>query len=131
MSFNLEKYLVENNLTMISRKRQALKEEEDQPSAADVQSAEKQIGGRSIDRKIKEYNALKKELDVILDKYFDKKEEAPKDPKGKKEVKRVLKKGVSMQDYSKEVGNIPARLKSLKADIEKVKTPDVGSEEQD
>ena len=38
MSFNLEKYLVENNLTVISKKRQALKEE-DQPSDADIQKA--------------------------------------------------------------------------------------------
>ncbi len=71
MSFNLKKYLVENNLTLISKKREALKEDEDQPSAADVQSAEKQMGTKGLDDKIRRYNEIKnkmKELAVLYKK---------------------------------------------------------------
>lgn len=54
MSFNLEKYLVENNLTVISKKREALKEEEaPEPQAADVAAAEKQFKDPIRDRLIK------------------------------------------------------------------------------
>ena len=50
MSFNLKKYLVENNLTVISKKRQALKEEEDQPSSADLEAGEKQFKDSNRDK---------------------------------------------------------------------------------
>lgn len=54
MSFNLEKYLVENNLTVISKKREALKEEEaPEPQAADMAAAEKQFKDPIKDRLIK------------------------------------------------------------------------------
>ena len=54
MSFNLEKYLVENNLTVISKKREALKEEEaPEPQAADMAAAEKQFKDPIKDRIIK------------------------------------------------------------------------------
>ena len=117
MSFNLEKYLVENNLTMISRKRQALKEEEDQPSAADVQSAEKQIGAKGIDKKIKEFEMLQQQVRAILEKH------SYRDPLGALKIKDVAA-------YKAEVGNMPDRLKALKADIDKAKSVDVGAEEE-
>lgn len=119
MSFNLEKYLVENNLTVISKKRQPLKEDEDQPTAADVQSAEKQIGAKGIDKKIKEFEMLQKQVKAILAKH------SYRDPSGALKIKDVAA-------YKAEVGNMPDRLKALKADIDKVKGVDVDAgEEQD
>lgn len=54
MSFNLKKYLVENNLTLISRKREAIKEEDAlEPQAADVEKAEKQFKDPIRDRIIR------------------------------------------------------------------------------
>jgi hypothetical protein len=117
MSFNLEKYLVENNLTVISKKRNALTEEKEEPSTADVASAEKQIGAKGIDKKIKEFDQLQKQVKAILAKH------SYRDPSGALKIKDVAA-------YKAEVGNMPDRLKSLKADIDKAKGVSVDSEEE-
>lgn len=117
MSFNLEKYLVENNLTVISRKREALKEEEgDEPKQADVASAEKQF--RGLYKKKAEYDALQKQVKAILAKH------SYRDPSGALKIKDV-------GAYKAEVGNMPDRLKALKADIDKAQSIDIDTEEQD
>jgi hypothetical protein len=53
MSFNLEKYLVENNLTIISRKRETLKEVDEEPTQADVAKSEKQFKDPTRDKIIR------------------------------------------------------------------------------
>ncbi len=50
MSFNLEKYLTENNLTIISKIRE-VDEDELEPSAEDMKSSEKDF--KNIDKKKK------------------------------------------------------------------------------
>ena len=113
MSFNLEKYLVENNLTLISR----IREQEDEPTQADVAGAEKQYKG--IDKKIKEFQELQAKVKAILAKH------TVRDAAGNLKVKDVAA-------YKQEVGNMPDRLKVLKKAIDAVKTPDAGEEpEQD
>lgn len=133
MSFNLEKYLVENNLTIISRKRETLKEVDEEPTQADVAKSEKQYKG--IDKKIKEFSELKDKMIAIRDKYTvkdeqgnikftDKKFPNP-DPKKKGEMVSAI------TAYKVEVGNMPDRLKALKKAIDAVKTPDPGEEPEE
>lgn len=129
MSFNLEKYLVENNLTLISR----IREQDEEPTQADVAGAEKQYKG--IDKKVKEFAELKAKMIAIRDKYTvkdeqgnikltDKKFPNP-DPKKKGEMVSAI------TAYKAEVGNMPDRLKALKKAIDAVKTPDAGGEPEE
>ena len=112
MSFNLEKYLVENNLTIISR----IREQDEEPTQADVAGAEKQYKG--IDKKIKEFEHLQAQVKAILAKH------AIRDAAGNLKIKDVAA-------YKKEVGNMPDRLKALKKAIDAVKTPDPGEEPEE
>ena len=107
MSFNLEKYLVENNLTLISRKRQALKEEEDQPSDADVKSAEKDPAIKHSDKKAKRQEEIKKEIAKIT---ADMKELAKKykTDKSKDTVDQLKKLTAKKKDLEKELDKIKA-----------------------
>lgn len=118
MSFNLKKYLVENNLTLISKIRE---EEEDldqeaEPSKQDLKSTETTF--RNIDKKKKEYSELQAKVKAIIAKYTE------KAPDGTLKLKDVA-------GYKKEVGNIPDRLKLLKKQIDSVENPKLDSDEED
>jgi len=115
MSFNLRKYLVENNLTIISK----IREEEDmevEPSKDDLKQSEKDF--RSIDKKKKELANLQKQVKTILAKYT---ERGPDDNLKLKDV----------AGYKNAVGNIPDRIKLLKAQIETIENPKLDSNEED
>ena len=123
MSFNLEKYLVENNLTIISKVREAKKNpasDEDampeNPTASDLKKAEKEFKG--IDKKMKEYADLQQKVKAILSKY------TVRDAEGNLKLKDVA-------GYKKEVGNMPDRLKVLKKQIDAVKNPEAPEEAED
>lgn len=97
MGFNLEKYLVENNLTLISRVREANADEitEDSPSDADISRSEKQLGG--IYGLAKRREKLTAEKNALLDQY---------------------KNGtLSKDDYIKQVAPIFRELKKIEAKI--------------
>ena len=115
MSFNLEKYLTENNLTIISKIREEA-EEELEPSKDDLKQSEKDF--RGLDKKKKEYAELQAKVKTIIAKY------AEKGPNGNLTLKDVTA-------YKKEVGNIPDRLKLLKKQIDAVENPKLDSDEED
>lgn len=115
MSFNLEKYLVENNLTIISKIRE--EEEQDlEPSKADLKQSEKDF--RSIDKKKKELANLQQQVKTILAKYTE------RGPDGNLKLKDVA-------GYKNAVGNIPDRIKLLKVQIDTVENPKLDSDEED
>lgn len=116
MSFNLEKYLTENNLTIISKIREDVNTDEVEPSKEDLKKSEKDF--RSLDKKKAEYNKLKAELKPILARFTVKK------PDGTLSIKDV-------QGYKKAVGNIPDRLKLLKSQIDKIENPKLDQDEED
>lgn len=115
MSFNLQTYLTENNLTIISRIRE--EEEADlEPSKTDLKQSEKDF--RSLDKKKKEYADLQAKVKAIIAKY------AVKGPDGNIKLKDV-------GAYKNEVGNMPDRLKLLKKQIDAVENPKLDSDEED
>lgn len=115
MSFNLEKYLVENNLTIISKIRE--EEEQDlEPSKADLKQSEKDF--RGLDKKRKELEDLQSKVKAIIAKHTE------KGPDGKLTLKNV-------GAYKQEVGNMPDRIKLLKQQIDKVENPKLDSDEED
>ena len=119
MSFSLEKYLVENNLTIISKVREAKNtpvSDEDAVPTEDNKETEKAFKG--IDKKIKEYTDLQQKVKVILSKY------TVRDSEGNLKLKDVA-------GYKKEVGNMPDRLKVLKKQIDAVKNPKASEEAED
>jgi hypothetical protein len=115
MSFNLEKYLTENNLTIISKIR---KEAEDdiEPSKTDLKKSEKDF--RGLDKKKKELQNLQAQVKSILAKYTE------RDANGILKLKDV-------GGYKKAVGNIPDRIKLLKQQIDQVENPKLDSDEED
>lgn len=115
MSFNLEKYLVENNLTIISKIRED-EEDELEPSNSDLKQSEKDF--RGLDKKRKELEDLQSKVKTIIAKYTERR------PDGKLTLKNV-------GAYKKEVGNIPDRIKLLKQQIDKVENPKLDSDEED
>lgn len=115
MSFNLEKYLVENNLTIISKIREE-QEDELEPSKDDLKQSEKDF--RGLDKKRKELKDLQSKVKAIIAKHTE------KGPDGKLTLKNV-------GAYKKEVGNMPDRIKLLKQQIDKVENPKLDSDEED
>jgi hypothetical protein len=115
MSFNLQKYLTENNLTIISKIREDISEEDQEPTKDDLKSDEKSF--RGIDKKKKEYASLQAQMKAILSKH------AVRKPDGTLTVKDVA-------GYKSEVGNIPDRLKLLKKQIDQVENPKLDSDEE-
>ena len=115
MSFNLEKYLVENNLTIISKIREEM-EDEVEPSSSDLKQSEKDF--RGLDKKRKELADLQTKVKAIIAKYTD------RGPDGKLTLKNV-------GEYKKEVGNMPDRIKLLKRQIDQVENPKLDSDEED
>lgn len=116
MSFNLQRYLVENNLTLISKIREEEEDQEVEPTKADLKSSEASF--RNIDKKKKEYATLQAKVKTIIDKYTE------KSPDGSLKLKDVA-------GYKKEVGNIPDRLKLLKKQIDQVENPKMDTDEED
>ena len=115
MSFNLERYLTENNLTIISRIREEA-EDEVEPSKADLKQSEKDF--RGIDKKKKELKSLQDQVKQILAKYTE------RAPDGTLKLKDVA-------GYKTAAGNIPDRIKLLKKQIDQVENPKLDSDEED
>ena len=115
MSFNLEKYLVENNLTIISKIREDVGEDEAGQSKADLKQTDKDF--RDLYKKKKEYADLQKKVKAVLAKH------AIKAPDGSLKLKDVAA-------YKKEVGNMPDRLKLLKQQIQQIETPETDTDEE-
>lgn len=115
MSFNLEKYLTENNLTIISRIREDVGMDDEGPSKADLKKTEK--GFRDLYKKKQEYADLQKKVKAILAKH------AIKGPDGSLKLKDIAA-------YKKEVGNMPDRLKLLKQQIQQIETPETETDEE-
>jgi hypothetical protein len=113
MSFNLEKYLIENNLTIISKIREELEDEE--PSKKDLEPTEKDF--KTLDKKKKEYSELQKKVKSIIAKH------TVKGSDGNLKLKNITA-------YKLEAGNIPDRLKLLKKQIEDIETPKLDSDEE-
>ena len=112
MSFNLQKYLTENNLTIISK----IREEDDQePAPEDLKQTE--IDYKDLDKKKKEYADLQSKVKAIIAKHTE------RGPEGILTLKNVA-------SYKQEVGNMPDRLKLLKAQIDQIETPQIDSDEE-
>ncbi len=67
MSFNLEKYLTENNLTIISKIREDVGDDEAGPSKADLKKTDKDF--RDLYKKKAQYAELQKKVKAILSKH--------------------------------------------------------------
>lgn len=115
MSFNLQKYLIENNLTLTGKIR--LREEEDaetetEPSKEDMKSTEKDM--RDLDKNKKQLKNLQAKVKDIIFKFT-------KDtPKGK-----VL---IDVTAYKKAIGDLPKKIKDLKKKIDAVENPSANDE---
>ena len=116
MLFNLQKYLIENNLTLISSLRLAEEEaeqEKSEPSKEDMKGTEKDM--RDLDKNKKTLADLQAKVkDVIFKHTID-------TPTGKR-LKNILA-------YKKAVGNLPQQIKDLKKKIDAVETPSTDNEE--
>jgi hypothetical protein len=115
MSFNLEKYLTENNLTIISKIREEAGDEETGPSKADLKKTEKDF--RELYKDKAKYAELQKKVKAVLSKY------AVKQPDGSLKLKDV-------QAYKREVGNMPDQLKLLKQKIQQIENPETDTDEE-
>lgn len=117
MSFNLQKYLIENNLTLISKIRLYEEETEDQkePSKEDMKSTEKDM--RELDKNKKELKNLQAKVKDIIFKFT-------KDtPQG-----RVL---IDVPAYKKAIGDLPKKIKDLKKKIDAVENPSKEEESEE
>ena len=111
MSFNLQKYLIENNLTLIGNKR-LLEADEEEPSDEEIEKNDK--SAKELDKNKKELELLQGKLKDIIFKFT-------KDtPKGK-----VL---TNVTAYKKAVGDLPKKIKDVKEKIDAVEKPE---EEED
>lgn len=111
MSFNLQKYLIENNLTLIGNKR-LLEADEEEPSDEEIEKNDK--SAKELDKNKKELELLQGKLKDIIFKFT-------KDtPKGK-----VL---TNVTAYKKAVGDLPKKIKDVKEKIYAVEKPE---EEED
>jgi predicted nucleic acid-binding Zn-ribbon protein len=123
MSFNLEKYLIENNLTIISR----IREEEDmeiEPSKDDLKQSEKDF--RNLDKDKEELEDLKSQIKKAIYKFSDKDDDGKikRGPNGELKI-------TDMAAYKKAVGQIPYKIQALQAKIKKVENPKLNSDEED
>lgn len=111
MSFNLQKYLIENNLTLIGNKR-LLEADEEEPSDEEIEKNDK--SAKELDKNKKELELLQGKLKDIIFKFT-------KDtPEGK-----VL---TNVTAYKKAVGDLPKKIKDVKKKIDAVEKPE---EEED
>lgn len=115
--FNIQKYLTENNLTIISKIREDAQDSEDQePTKDDLKSAEKDF--RDLDKKKKEYADLQSEIKDIILQYTE------KNPDG-------TLKFTDVAGYKIAVGNMPNKLRLLKQQIDSVENPKLDQNEKD
>lgn len=119
MSFNLQKYLVENNLTIISRIRE--EEEEDiEPTASDIKKTDKQFGGSKVHKLQAALAKLNKKKEDIMDMYSEKNPDGSRHfPSGK------------IAAYKKAIGNIPTDIQRLQKQIKDILDIKIDSDEED
>ena len=111
MSFNIQKYLIENNLTIIGRRRLAEDVDPDEtpePTKDDMKSTDKEM--KDLDKNKKLLAQLQAKAKDIIFKY------TIDTPQGRK-VKG------SIADYNKAIGTIPNQIKQLKKKIDAVENP--------
>jgi len=119
MSFNLQKYLIENNLTLISKIRiieDVDPDETPEPKKSDMKSTEKDM--RNLDKYKQELKILQAKVKDVIFKYTE------DTPTGRK------MKG-SISDYKKAIGNLPQKIKDLKKKIDAVENPSTDDETEE
>jgi hypothetical protein len=123
MSFNLRKYLVENNLTIISKIREEEDDQDIEPTKADLKQSEKNF--RNLDKDKEKLEDLKSQIKDIIYKL-------EKDPKGglKRGANGELK-ITNMAAYKEAVGQIPYDIQRLQAKIKRIENPKLDSNEED
>ena len=116
MEFDIKKFLVENNLTLLSTVREEEEDYEDvpedswnvpqeddfeefekEPSAGDVKKQDASLTG--IHKKQAELKALEDKKDALL-----------------MQLKSNI---ITLDQYKDQIGNVPAQIKKLRADLEK------------
>ena len=108
MSFDLQKYLIENNLTLTGKIRMFENEDAEEPTEEDMKSTDKDM--KDLDKNKKELAQLQAKAKDIIFKYTE------DTPQGRK-VKG------SISDYKKAIGDIPNKIKQLKDKIKAVENP--------
>jgi len=111
MIFNLQKYLVENNLTLTGKIRafeDVDPDETPEPTKDDMKATDKEV--RDLQKNKKLLAQLQAKAKDIIFKYTE------DTPQGRK-VK------VSITDYKKAIGDIPNQIKQLKNKIDAVENP--------
>ena len=112
MTFNLQKYLIENNLTLKGIIR--LQEEEDAAALAQNNSTS---SNTSSDKDTKDLEKNKKQLEQLQAKAKDIIFKYTEDTVDGRKIKG------SISDYKKAIGNIPNEIKALKKKIDSVEKP--------
>jgi hypothetical protein len=109
MPFNLQKYLIQNNLTLraVRALREEDSDEEEEPSKEDLKSTETDM--RQLDKDKQQLKMLQAKVKDIIFKFT-------KDtPKGK-----VLS---DVTAYKKAIGTLPAKVKELQNKIKNIENP--------
>lgn len=101
MSFNLQQYLTENNLTLIGKARSLQEEQEEDVKPVDQPNPEK--NPKEIERKKQELIKLQARVKDIIMKY------TIDTPEGRK-IKDV-------EGYKKAVGTLPQQIKNLQQQL--------------
>ena len=129
MAFDIKKYLVENNLTILSLIREDeeeleldvpednwnkpevddSEEFEKEPSTGDVKKQDNSLTG--IYKKQAELKALENKKDALL-----------------MQLKSNI---ISLDQYKNEIGNVPAQIKKLRADIEQAMNVSIDDDNED
>jgi hypothetical protein len=116
MSFDLQRYLIENNLTLIGKIRvfEDVDDDTEEPSDKEVKDSSKDI--KDLDKQKKELKQLQTRAKDIIFKYTE------DTPQGRK-VKG------SITAYQKAIGDLPKKIKALKAKIDAIEKPSSNQEE--
>lgn len=117
MSFDLQKYLIENNLTLTGKIRMHEDVDPDEtaePTKDDMKATDKEM--RDLDKNKKLLAQLQAKAKDIIFKYTE------DTPQGRK-VKG------SISDYKKAIGDIPNKIKQLKKKIDAVEKPSASDSE--
>jgi len=117
MTFDLQKYLIENNLTLTGKLRMSEDVDPDEtpePTKDDMKSTDKEM--KDLDKNKKLLTQLQAKAKDIIFKY------TIDTPQGRK-VKG------SISDYNKAIGTIPNQIKQLKKKIDAVENPTASDSE--
>ena len=117
MTFDLQKYLIENNLTLTGKLRMSEDVDPDEtpePTKDDMKSTDKEM--KDLDKNKKLLAQLQAKAKDIIFKY------TIDTPQGRK-VKG------SISDYNKAIGTIPNQIKQLKKKIDAVENPTASDSE--